>query len=52
LVIAALCADGFTEVSHAHHIDRGYPDLVADLRRLGAIVHRAPAPPEPTFPAV
>jgi UDP-N-acetylglucosamine 1-carboxyvinyltransferase len=52
LVIAALCADGFTEVSHAHHIDRGYPDLVADLRRLGATVHRAPAPPEPTFPAV
>jgi UDP-N-acetylglucosamine 1-carboxyvinyltransferase len=49
LVIAALCADGFTEVSHAHHIDRGYPDLVEDLSRLGATVHRLPAPPEPTF---
>jgi UDP-N-acetylglucosamine 1-carboxyvinyltransferase len=49
LVIAALCADGFTEVSHSHHIDRGYPDLVEDLRRLGATVHRLPAPPEPTF---
>ena len=46
----ALCADGVTEVSHAHHIDRGYPDFVADLRRLGATVRRAPAPPEPTFP--
>ena len=40
LVIAALCADGFTEVSHAHHIDRGYPDFVADLRRLGAVGQR------------
>jgi UDP-N-acetylglucosamine 1-carboxyvinyltransferase len=49
LVIAALCADGFTEVSHAHHIDRGYPDFVSDLRRLGATVHRTAAPPEPRF---
>jgi UDP-N-acetylglucosamine 1-carboxyvinyltransferase len=49
LVIAALCADGFTEVSHAHHIDRGYPDFVADLGRLGATVHRTTAPPEPRF---
>jgi UDP-N-acetylglucosamine 1-carboxyvinyltransferase len=52
LVIAALCANGFTEVSHAHHIDRGYPDFVSDLRSLGAVVHRAPAPPEPTFPLI
>jgi UDP-N-acetylglucosamine 1-carboxyvinyltransferase len=49
LVIAALCADGFTEVSHVHHIDRGYPDFVADLQRLGATVERTEAPPEPTF---
>ncbi len=49
LVIAALCADGFTEVSHAHHIDRGYPDFVSDLRRLGATVQRTAAPPEPRF---
>jgi UDP-N-acetylglucosamine 1-carboxyvinyltransferase len=49
LVIAALCAEGFTEVSHAHHIDRGYPDFVSDLRRLGATVHRTAAPPEPRF---
>jgi UDP-N-acetylglucosamine 1-carboxyvinyltransferase len=49
LVIAALCADGFTEVSHVHHIDRGYPDFVSDLRRLGATVERTEAPPEPTF---
>ena len=50
LVIAGLCADGVTEVSHVHHIDRGYPDFVADLRRLGATVKRirarTPSPPE------
>jgi UDP-N-acetylglucosamine 1-carboxyvinyltransferase len=49
LVIAALCADGVTDVSHAHHVDRGYPDLVEDLRRLGADVRRVQAPPEPTY---
>lgn len=49
LVIAGLCADGVTEVSHVHHIDRGYPDFVDDLRRLGADVERVAAPPEPEF---
>ena len=49
LVIAALCADGYTEVRNVHHIDRGYPNFVDDLRRLGASVDRAEAPPEPTF---
>jgi UDP-N-acetylglucosamine 1-carboxyvinyltransferase len=49
LIIAALCADGVTDVSHAHHVDRGYPNLVDDLRRLGADVRRVPAPPEPTY---
>jgi UDP-N-acetylglucosamine 1-carboxyvinyltransferase len=49
LVVAGLCADGTTEVSNVHHIDRGYPDFVADLRRLGAVVHREPAPPEPVY---
>jgi len=50
LVIAALCADGVTEVSHVHHVDRGYPNFAADLNRLGARVERAEALPEPTFP--
>jgi len=49
LVISALCADGFTEVSEVHHIDRGYPNFVADLRRLGATVDRLPTPPEPSY---
>ncbi|HKD96210.1 MAG TPA: UDP-N-acetylglucosamine 1-carboxyvinyltransferase, partial [Micromonosporaceae bacterium] len=49
LVMAGLCADGVTEISHVHHIDRGYPDMVADLARLGVAVERAVAPEEPEF---
>jgi UDP-N-acetylglucosamine 1-carboxyvinyltransferase len=40
LVIAGLCAEGVTEVSQVHHIDRGYPDFIADLRALGVPVER------------
>ncbi|GAB3859302.1 UDP-N-acetylglucosamine 1-carboxyvinyltransferase [Micromonospora andamanensis] len=47
LIIAGLCADGVTEVSHVHHVDRGYPDFVSDLRALGIEVERATAPEEP-----
>jgi UDP-N-acetylglucosamine 1-carboxyvinyltransferase len=51
LVMAALCADGITEISNVHHIDRGYPDFVADLLDLGVTVtrHQAPADPQFTF---
>jgi UDP-N-acetylglucosamine 1-carboxyvinyltransferase len=49
LVIAGLCADGITEVGSVHHIDRGYPDFVADLRGLGVTVERDVAPEEPSF---
>jgi len=49
LVIAGLCADGVTEVGAVHHIDRGYPDFVADLRGLGVTVERDVAPEEPSF---
>ncbi len=38
LVLAGLVAEGRTEVSHAHHIGRGYEDLVGSLRTLGAQV--------------
>ena len=40
LVIAALCADGVTEISDVHHIDRGYEDLEGKLEALGADVRR------------
>lgn len=49
LVMAALCAEGVTEIGNVHHIDRGYPDFVADLRHLGATVQRATAPDDPQF---
>jgi UDP-N-acetylglucosamine 1-carboxyvinyltransferase len=48
LVIAGLCAEGVTEVGEVHHIDRGYPDFVNDLAKLGVEVERADVP-EPTF---
>jgi UDP-N-acetylglucosamine 1-carboxyvinyltransferase len=40
LVIAGLAADGETVVLDTHHVDRGYPDLPATLRALGANVNR------------
>lgn len=33
LVLAALCADGVTQVNDVHHIDRGYPGFVENLCR-------------------
>jgi UDP-N-acetylglucosamine 1-carboxyvinyltransferase len=38
LVLAGLVAEGETVVTGAHHIDRGYADLVGSLRSLGAEV--------------
>jgi UDP-N-acetylglucosamine 1-carboxyvinyltransferase len=49
LVMAGLCADGVTEVSNVHHIDRGYPNFIADLQGLGVAVERLVAPEEPSF---
>jgi UDP-N-acetylglucosamine 1-carboxyvinyltransferase len=40
LVVAGLVADGETVVSDAHHVDRGYDDLVGKLAALGADVRR------------
>ena len=36
LVVAGLAADGETVVADAHHVERGYQDLVGNLARLGA----------------
>ena len=41
LVLAGLVADGETIVSDAQHVDRGYEDLAAKLRSLGADVERS-----------
>jgi UDP-N-acetylglucosamine 1-carboxyvinyltransferase len=40
LVLAGLVSDGVTEVQDVHHVDRGYPDFVQQLRGLGATVER------------
>ncbi len=40
LVIAALCAEGTTELDRVFHIDRGYQDMEGKLRSLGAQVER------------
>jgi UDP-N-acetylglucosamine 1-carboxyvinyltransferase len=40
LTIAGLAADGETVVHACEHVDRGYPDLPAQLRALGADVTR------------
>ncbi len=36
LVVAGLAADGETVVADAHHVERGYQDLVGNLASLGA----------------
>jgi UDP-N-acetylglucosamine 1-carboxyvinyltransferase len=40
IVIAALCADGVSEVGDMYHVDRGYEDFEAKLSGLGAEVRR------------
>jgi len=40
LVVAGLAADGETVVADAHHLDRGYEELVTKLNGLGADVQR------------
>jgi len=40
LVVAALCAEGTTELSDIHHVDRGYEELDEKLRSLGASIQR------------
>jgi UDP-N-acetylglucosamine 1-carboxyvinyltransferase len=40
LTIAGLAAEGETTVHDCEHVDRGYPDLPGQLRRLGAHVTR------------
>jgi UDP-N-acetylglucosamine 1-carboxyvinyltransferase len=36
LILAALAADGTTEITGVHHVDRGYVDIAGQLRSLGA----------------
>jgi UDP-N-acetylglucosamine 1-carboxyvinyltransferase len=40
MLIAALCADGVTEIGNVRHIDRGYERIDSRLRELGARITR------------
>src|ERR671935_2190420 len=40
MVIAALTADGLTEISNVYHVDRGYEGIESKLTALGATVRR------------
>ena len=40
LVVAALMADGYSEIENLLHIDRGYENLEYKLRKLGANIER------------
>src|SRR5439155_13346532 len=43
MVIAALAANGTSEISDMHHVDRGYEDLEGRLASRGAEIHREPS---------
>ena len=40
LVIAAMAAEGFSEISDIHYIERGYEDFTEKLKKLGAQIDR------------
>ncbi len=39
MIVAALAANGTTEIEHVYHIERGYEDIVSKLRQLGSNIH-------------
>ncbi len=43
MILAGLCAEGQTEISELHHIDRGYENAEEVLRLLGADIKRMKA---------
>ena len=44
LVVAALAADGVTEIDETSHIERGYENIVEKLQALGADIRRVEIP--------
>ena len=40
VVIAGLAAEGTTEITDIHHIERGYSHIVEKLRSIGADIRR------------
>ena len=46
LVIAALAAHGQSEITQVQYIERGYEDIIAKLRALGAEIRSVEEPDE------
>lgn len=44
MIIAALAAEGETEIEEIYHIERGYENIVDKLRGLGAVIKRIEIP--------
>jgi UDP-N-acetylglucosamine 1-carboxyvinyltransferase len=42
MVIAALCAEGKSTIHNIYQIERGYENLAAKLKSLGAKIERKP----------
>ena len=49
VVLAALVADGRTEIEDIHHIERGYDNIVAKLSAVGASIKKINVPDTPAF---
>jgi UDP-N-acetylglucosamine 1-carboxyvinyltransferase len=47
LVIAALCAEGTTELANTFHLERGYQEMDHKLEQLGARLQRVPSDEPP-----
>jgi UDP-N-acetylglucosamine 1-carboxyvinyltransferase len=47
MLIAALCADGPSEIQNIREIDRGYERIDERLRELGAQIERVATEPAP-----
>lgn len=50
LVVAGLAARGTTTIRGLHHLDRGYENIEAKLRSIGANIHRLSASTEGNLP--
>ena len=44
LVIAALCAEGQSEITEIQHVERGYVDIVKKIRALGGDIRKVVVP--------
>ncbi|MBQ3378963.1 MAG: UDP-N-acetylglucosamine 1-carboxyvinyltransferase [Clostridia bacterium] len=49
MIIAGLCATGTTEIEDISHIERGYEDVVAKFRSLGADIKKIIVPTAPPY---